>query len=221
MLELFGLEPWQSSLCNPGDRYGRLIILMTGKIPGTYRYIAICQCDCGSNPLPIRIDALRKTYFGKGVKPTQSCGCLQLEKATTHGLWNHPLYNIWRNMLYRCYNPMNKRWHRYGGRGLEVCHKWHDLKFFVEDMGPSHSPGLTLDRIDNDKGYFPKNCHWTNYKGQMHNTSQNVRLTHNGETHCLETWSRIIGICYGTLWSRLKTSKWPVDKVLTTPVRKY
>lgn len=217
MLNQFGLVPYQTPVCQPGDRYGRLVVMVTGKKPGTYRYVAICQCDCGSEPFPVRIDALRKSDKDSHRKPTRSCGCFHIEQVTKHGLWQHPIYRSWWHMLRRCYNPTNEKWIRYGGRGITVCDRWHDLTNFFEDMAPSYEPGLQIDRIDNDLGYCPDNCRWVDRFGQAHNKSNNINLTLHGETHCLAEWSRITGICYGTLWDRLKVLKWDVEKVLTEP----
>ena len=82
----------------------------------------------------------------------------------------HYLYNTWDRMKCRCSNPNEKHYHRYGGRGITVCKRWlDDFWNFVEDMG-ERPEGLTLDRIDNDKGYSPDNCRWATRKAQSANT---------------------------------------------------
>jgi hypothetical protein len=69
----------------------------------------------------------------------------------------------------RCYNKRDKGYPDYGGRGITVCKKWrHNFPSFLRDMGLKPSPNLSLGRIDNDKGYFPKNCRWeTAHQQQM------------------------------------------------------
>ena len=89
---------------------------------------------------------------------TKSCGCFSANR--THGLSNHRMYDTWLNMLDRCYNKNFKRFNDYGGRGIMVCTEWLDIKNFVDwvDNKSNWEEGLTLDRIDNDKGYSPDNC---------------------------------------------------------------
>lgn len=85
-----------------------------------------------------------------------------------HGRWNHPLYKTWTNMIDRCENRKNKSWKNYGGKGIKVCDRWHDINAFIEDMGPKQD-GESIDRIDGDSGYFKKNCRWASPTQQSRN----------------------------------------------------
>src|ERR1700751_5398398 len=82
-------------------------------------------------------------------------------------------WNAWQAARQRCGNPNNPQYNWYGGRGINVSEKWNDFSSFLRDVGPSPS-GLLLDRIDNDKGYEPGNCRWTDRATQARNRTNNV-----------------------------------------------
>lgn len=91
-----------------------------------------------------------------------------------------PLYNTWQNMKGRCLNPRYKQFADYGGRGITVCARWmHSYANFADDMGP-RPEGLTLDRIDNDRGYEPGNCRWAPRSEQQRNQRCTVRVIVDG-----------------------------------------
>ena len=94
---------------------------------------------------------------------------------TKHGLHGHPLYPSWCTMMQRCYNTANAKYHRYGGRGIFVCLRWHDVRNFVDDL-VEKPLGLTLDRINNDGPYSPENCRWATPTQQARNRPQ-AKLT--------------------------------------------
>lgn len=98
---------------------------------------------------------------------TKSCGCL---KGDAHGFSYHKFYKTWKHMVGRCTNPKIKAYKNYGGRGITVCAEWLDIRNFVAwcDLTYPNIEGYTLDRIDNDKGYNPENCRWTD------RTTQNI-----------------------------------------------
>jgi hypothetical protein len=69
-------------------------------------------------------------------------------------------YDNWRNMKRRCEDSEYHSYHRYGGRGIQVCDRWQDFLLFKMDMYVTYFPGASLDRIDNDKNYEASNCCW-------------------------------------------------------------
>lgn len=84
-------------------------------------------------------------------------------------------YSAWKDMRQRCGNKNSKDYAGYGGRGITICSDWSDFLAFLRDMGPK-PPGLTLDRIDNNKGYCKDNCRWATPAEQRRNT-RDTKLT--------------------------------------------
>lgn len=114
----------------------------------------------------------------------------------------------------RCYYTKDQMFRHYGGRGITVCTRWNSLAAFYADMGDRPSERHSLERIDNDAGYAPKNCRWAKAE-QKRNTRRTRRLTLNGRTMCVSDWARETGIPEPTLRNRLRR-KWPIELLLST-----
>ena len=123
-------------------------------------------------------------------------------------------YRIWKNMKTRCYNPNTYGYRWYGAKGITVCDEWlHDYLQFLEDMGEIKDD-MSLDRIDNTKGYSPDNCRIIPAIEQTQNSSRVNFITYKGVTQSLTKWANQLGISRSTLSARLNKLGWSVDRAL-------
>lgn len=161
-----------------GYKKDRLTII---SVSGTgVNKIFTVQCECGT------IKDLKRVGF----KSVQSCGCLQVERSTTHGHAKptnperRKWYDRWKSMISRCYNPKFKSYHNYGGRGIRICDRWMEpngigCENYYNDihniLGPQPSPDHSLDRIDNDGIYEITNLRWATNSEQTKNQRRNIK----------------------------------------------
>ncbi|MBO7123225.1 MAG: hypothetical protein J6V90_08105 [Treponema sp.] len=136
-------------------------------------------------------------------------------------LWHTRLNNIYRNMKMRCYNPKNPAYENYGGRGIVVCDEWKEryagYKRFKEwALSNGYQEDLTIDRINNDKGYSPDNCKWVSMKVQQRNKRNTFFVIYKGKTKPLILWCEELGLSYNRIRARLEVLKWSVKKALET-----
>lgn len=144
----------------PGQIYTRLTVRGFVGRDKWGQLMWLCDCSCG-NWKVVRGHDLRN-------KKIKSCGCLNREIITKHGMEGTSEYHTWQGMIARCENPNNPGYKNWGGRGITVCEEWHSFINFFKDMG-KRPPGLTLERKDNDLGYCPSNCVWANWEKQANN----------------------------------------------------
>lgn len=105
---------------------------------------------------------------------SKSCGCYQKKRAsetqTTHGKTKHKIYQVWNQMMIRCYNKKSISYKNYGLKGIKVCERWMSVENFIGDMYPTYKEGLSIDRIDVNGNYEKSNCRWTTKTIQSQNT---------------------------------------------------
>lgn len=192
-----------------GQVFGRLTVIAPAPTPEgkkTTNQLWRCLCKCGAEVI-VRGSRLRSGY-------TKSCGCWQKEVSTKHGMAGTRLYKIYNNMKARCNNHNDKNYKYYGAREIVVCNEWLDkengFQNFAEwSLANGYADNLSIDRIDNDRGYSPLNCRWVDMSVQCYNRrprsnktghtgickSQNGKyqayITKNNKSHYLGTFSTL------------------------------
>lgn len=187
-----------------GMRFNKLVVVERAENSKQGKRMWICKCDCGrTKQKPV------STYELKSGK-VKSCGCLYYEsnkdgRTTTHGKSRSRIYKIWNSMKARCFNPNHQAYKQYSGRGIKVCDEWANNfpAFYSWAMANGYTESLTIDRIDNNKGYSPDNCRWTTYVIQENNRSNNRLVTIKNKTKTLSQWARDYGISSACLAWRL------------------
>lgn len=185
-----------------GQKFGRLTVIGLDD-RGTRKTYFVCECDCG------RIKSVRSDSLISGA--IRSCGCMKaeqdrinLEANHSHKMSKTRPYEIWQGMKGRCYNEHDVRYDRYGGRGITVCDEWKDnfTAFYEWAINHGYADNLTIDRIDNDKGYSPDNCRWASEKEQSRNRSTNIKIKIGNATKTLKEWCEIFELDYGIVNAR-------------------
>ena len=173
-----------------GQKFNRLLVLEN--LEGSRK---LCLCDCGN---------IVSVYTNKLVSGhTKSCGCYAKEKKETiHGLGKTRIHRIWVSMHTRCECPTHRGYKKY--KDKKICDEWHHipkarrqtgfLAFFNWAMANGYNDTLTLDRIDNEKGYNPENCRWISNKEQQRNKSDNVVIEYMGMKKILTDWAEYLKI---------------------------
>jgi len=191
-----------------GLTFGRLkVASISHRDKGSNLWV-VCVCDCGTTKTVATSQLVQEK--------TRSCGCLAREatilRKTKHGASRSPLYPVWRNMMWRCYDRGCPAFPNYGGRGITVDTRWHQIEVFISDMLPRPRGG-TLERVNNDGPYSKENCIWASRKQQCRNTRKNFLIEIDGQIKPLAEWAEAFGINYQTAYSRISDGWEPRDAV--------
>lgn len=190
---------------------------------GRWEIYWYCNCECGNHKV------VSTSTLTSAIKNNRmiSCGCYVSERAgnlqKTHGLRRTRLSRIHKNICDRCFNPNNKRYPDWGGRGIRVCDEWYTpgvpgnpglVNFYnwatkeagYVDPAPNapQSTWPTLDRIDNDKGYSPDNCRFVSYKDQAMNRRNTKRIYDGSRWWVHAELEDHVGWTRATISSRIK-----------------
>lgn len=189
------------SLDLKGKRFHKLLVIE--KVENQkHKTMWKCQCDCGNTTL-----VLTGNLNSNRVK---SCGCLKneklIERSITHNQRHTNLYEVWKTMKQRCFNPNNNAYKNYGGRGITMCDDWkiNFISFYKWSTDNGYNKGLTIDRIDNNGNYCPENCRWTDRRTQANNSRWNKHIVINGKDDTLANWLRFYNINYDKYYRRIK-----------------
>lgn len=173
-----------------------------------------CRCECGEERI------LQANAIIRG--SSRSCGCLRVETSkhlhTTHGASDTGAYNAWLSMKARVRKKTGPIFKSYGARGIKYCERWEEFVNFYEDIGHLWTPGMTLERINNDRNYEPSNCKWIPKSEQSRNRRSIVWIETSMGTMSVQDACRAAGISRGAMEHRI-VARWPVDRILE-PARK-
>lgn len=199
-----------------GKKFNRLLVVKKAGRKN-YKVMWECVCDCGNTTFV-------NTFYLINSK-IRSCGCLHkeqlIERNTTHNQRHTKLYETWKKMRDRCNRPNATQYKDYGGRGIKVCEEWDKSfqAFYDWSYANGYDDNLTIDRIDNNKGYYPENCRWATYKEQMRNKRTNHIITYKNQSQCISQWCEELNLSYSAVTGRLRRG-WSVEKALSTPTNR-
>lgn len=197
-----------------GNRYGRLLVRSFSGIRWN-KAMWDCLCDCGNE------STVAGVTLRSGV--VVSCGCFNkevtIERCLIHGHARAGKttseYSIYHSMIQRCYNPKDKDFENYGGRGIKVCQRWlNSFQNFLADIGP-RPRGMSIERRNNYGNYELENCVWASRVTQANNTRRNRVIEYGGVAKTLAQWAFEIGLSSEALHTRIKRG-WELGRVLKT-----
>ncbi|PFZ08422.1 hypothetical protein COL60_16480 [Bacillus pseudomycoides] len=176
------------------------------------------QCTCGN----------RCIKEGRLVRSgnAKSCGCLVAEHAKKlnykHGFGRTKLYSVYKAMIGRCNNHKDKAFKNYGERGIQVTKEWLDdfIVFREWALQNGYKEGLSIDRIDVEKGYSPDNCRWVTREVQANNKRNNIFIRYKGKEQTLKQWCRELNLSYSAIQTSIIRGYYSPTEALEKQIRK-
>ena len=197
-----------------GQRFNHLVVIK--RVPNDAHGIAKweCRCDCGKTTI----------VRGKNLKTgaVKSCGCLRHNATNkTHNMTHTRIYQTWASMKSRCYNPKNRSYKDYGGRGIKVCGEWiNNFECFYDwAVKSGYSDSLTIERINVDGDYCPDNCKWLPKSEQANNRKSCIVISYQGKTQNLSQWCKELGLDYKRVNNRIVKLGMTFEEAITKPVQ--
>lgn len=199
-----------------GLKYGRMTVL---SLDGSHRQpntrlkaLVRCRCDCGVEKTVMACNLKNKIH------PILSCGCLNREnilKPKSHGMRYARVYQLWANAVARGRGTEARK--LYYDRGIRIAKRWLRFENFFADMGDCPE-GYSLDRINNNKGYFPSNCRWANHRTQSLNKRLTWKVFYKGKKYVGFLLAEQFGIKPKSFYARIR-SGWSVHRALHEPLK--
>lgn len=130
-----------------------------------------------------------------------------------NGYTHERLYERYRNILRRVNDPL-----RY--KGVNICEEWKNdyLNFREWALNSGYNDSLTIDRINNEKGYQPDNCRWVTAKQQANNRRSNLVIEYENKKYTMSEFADAINLPYNTVKQRIKNG-WSIEDVVNTPYK--
>lgn len=198
---------------DPGTKIGDWTVLSSGhrlwRDAGAHR----CRCICGMERL------VCSSYLRSGI--STNCGCRRRfhRHSLKHGKSKSKEYRAWTALKTRCSNTNSKSYSQYGGRGITVCDRWKtSFENFYSDLGPAPGSEFSIERMDTQGHYEPRNCVWATARQQANNKRNNLYVKIDGETMTLTQASRIFDVPHSTLSARWHRGM-PIRAAVSIPVR--
>ena len=195
-----------------GNRYGHLVVVsLSDKTEKNTAKYWNCKCDCGAEVVVPGYDLRRNRRL--------SCG--KCNKPEHYGFSKSRIYRIWGSMVARCKYKNRRTWKDYGGRGITVCDEWQNSAAFYEwALKSGYHDGLTIERIDVNKGYCPENCKWIPMEEQALNTRNSSKIMYKGKLMNLCQYADLIVVSRFTVYGR-RNHGWTDEEILSIPYGRH